>query len=96
MDSHFAHQGDRTLEIEFSQRLQQSPFFKESPTPLPQKWFKQWAQAVVDYLTGAQALSIRQKLCKDGSVQWIAYDPYTRSRHVFSSEQAVRVWLEQR
>lgn len=102
MDSNFIGQGagDRTpktsLETEFYQRLQQSPLLNEAQKPLPQKWFKHWATELLNYLTGTQTLSIRQKLCANGSAQWIAYDPNTNTRHVFSSEQAVRIWLEQR
>ncbi|MEL6158116.1 MAG: hypothetical protein AAGJ95_13460 [Cyanobacteria bacterium J06554_11] len=52
------------------------------------------ARALVDYLTGKDALSVRQKLTPNGDCQWIVYDPETRRRHVFTSQQDVRVWLD--
>lgn len=59
-------------------------------------WLKKGATALLNFLTGQQTLSIRCKTLTNGKTQWIAYDPTTHSRHVFDSQQAVRVWLEQR
>lgn len=59
-------------------------------------WLKEGAIALLNFLTGQQTLSIRCKTLANGKTQWIAYDPTTHSHHVFDSQQAVRVWLEQR
>ncbi len=57
---------------------------------------QRWAQALLDFFTGQQTLSIRKKQLKNKTIQWIVYDPHRDSRHVFDSEAAVRDWLEQR
>lgn len=57
---------------------------------------KSWAEYLIDFLTGRTELSIRQRQARDGSTQWIAYDPKTDRRYLFDSEKAIRVWIEQR
>ncbi|MGI8934174.1 hypothetical protein [Leptolyngbya sp. BC1307] len=79
-----------SLEAEFCQVVRQGRLRSR------QKRIRQWAKAVIDFLTGQQTLSIRKQLSADGTVQWMVYDPDSGSRRLFNSEQAVRVWLEQR
>lgn len=59
-----------------------------------------WLEHLLDFLTGKEAVSIRhrQVVNETGEFtnQWIAYDPYSDSRCVFDSEQALRAWLEHR
>ena len=57
---------------------------------------KRWVQALVDFLTGAQSLSIREKMLKNGTSLWIVYEPISDTRLAFDTEQAVRVWIETR
>jgi len=61
-----------------------------------QSVLKSWAQVLIDFLTGAQPLSIRRQTQKNGTFQWIVYDAASDTRCVFDTEQAVRVWLETR
>ena len=78
------------LEAEFCQVAHQSRLHSR------QKRFREWTKAVIDFLTGQQTLSIRKQLSADGTIQWRVYDPDSDSCRLFNSEQAVRVWLEQR
>lgn len=80
----------RSLEAEFTQvlrsRRKQEQF---------SNWKKRFVRSLINFLTGTQAISVREQI-KNGSVQWTVYDPHREVRKVFYSEQAVRVWLEQR
>lgn len=87
-----------SLEIEFQrivsrQKTKQSIRRVLSGHPLKAFWH-QVGQYLVDFLTGQQALSIRQQSAA-GETQWIIYDPVTQIRLSFFSEQAVRIWLEE-
>lgn len=88
---------DTSLAAEFQQVIRQQ---KARPLGSGRQslgtWLKQAGLALVDFLTGTQSLSIRSKALPNGCIQWIVYDPATDTRGVFTSEQAVRVWLEQR
>ena len=50
---------------------------------------------LVQTLTTGSQPRIWTKETKQGS-QWCVYDPVGNQRHQFSSEDALRVWLEQR
>jgi hypothetical protein len=56
----------------------------------------QWGHYLLDFVTGQQQLSIQEQVRANGMVQWSVYDPHSHSRHMFTSELAVRAWLEQR
>ncbi|MBE9061907.1 hypothetical protein [cf. Phormidesmis sp. LEGE 11477] len=93
---------ETSLESEFQRivsRQQSRPFATKQQTwsnhPLKAIWART-GQYLVDFLTGQQSLSIRQQTTTTGELQWIIYDPVTQTRLSFSSEQAVRVWLEER
>ena len=77
-----------SLEAEFRATLKRNHHRDKQP--------KRWFHYLIEFLTGQSEPSIRTKQIADGSVQWIAYDPQSNQRRVFDSEQAVRVWLEQR
>ena len=59
-------------------------------------WIKEWLHSLLNFLTGSQSLNIVQRSHADGTVQWIVHDSDAKHPRVFDSEQAVRVWLEQR
>jgi len=80
-----------SLESEFRQVSRQSQGLARFSV-----WLQQSGTALLNFLTGQPALSIRVKMLADGRCQWVAYDPATDTRHVFDSQQAVRTWLEQR
>lgn len=48
------------------------------------------------YFCGSTAPRVRLKRDLRGNPLFIAYDPVSRQRHTFSSEQALRVWADQR
>lgn len=77
-----------SLEAEFRATLKRDRQGHKQP--------KRWFHYLIEFLTGQSEPSIRKKQTADGSVQWIVYDPQSNQRSVFDSEQAVRVWLEQR
>ncbi|MFH7243305.1 MAG: hypothetical protein ACHWZW_10695 [Spirulina sp.] len=54
-----------------------------------------WGQRVLSALTAHNGPRIRQRMVQ-GQIQWVAYDPITQQRHVFITEQDLRVWLEGR
>jgi hypothetical protein len=53
-------------------------------------------QNLVSLLAGTSELSIQECSQKDGSKIWKIYDPHTQSKVVFTSENEVRAWIEQR
>ncbi len=59
-------------------------------------WMRRWSGWLLDFFTGSQRLSVRQRSLPNGTLQWIVYDPDAERSRVFDSEQAVRAWLEQR
>lgn len=68
----------------------------EQTQPSEQWGLKQWWEQFVSQFSGTQDPQITEFLGRDGQVLWAVYDPVTNYREVFASEQAVRVWLEQR
>ncbi|EDX85175.1 hypothetical protein S7335_2874 [Synechococcus sp. PCC 7335] len=91
-----------SLETEFQRIVSHQQIDQPAPRrkalsshPLKSIWH-QVGRALVDFLTGRQRLSIRQQSTTTGETQWIIYDPVTQARSSFFSEQAVRVWLEER
>ena len=48
------------------------------------------------YFSQRQEPKIWQKRDRYGNLYWVVYDPTTGHSSCFSSEQEVRVWLEQR
>ncbi len=52
--------------------------------------------ALLAYFCGSTAPRVKLKRDRDGHTLFIAYDPVSRQRHTFSSEQALRVWADQR
>ncbi|MEL7332402.1 MAG: hypothetical protein AAFN12_09130 [Cyanobacteria bacterium J06560_2] len=97
MQSNFSSGASDALEAEFQQIIRRqhrnSSDFSQNAL---KRWLVQAGRSVVAFLTGQQTLSIRSKVLSDGSTQWTVYDPFTQSRHVFGSRQAVCVWLEER
>jgi hypothetical protein len=96
MQSHFSpHTSSNTLEGEFHQLIRQRCQHSQPKRVILQTC----AKLLLDFFTGQQTLSIRQRR-RNGMVQWVVYDPRANSRadshRVFTSEQALRVWLEQR
>ncbi len=89
------------LETEFRQVCSRHPHLTEADSKKysdqPQGgWIKAWLHSLLNFLTGSQTLNIVKRSRPDGTVQWIVYDPNTEHPRFFDSEQAVRVWLEQR
>lgn len=68
---------------------------RDFSSPTNSIW-QRWGLALVNFLTGQQAFSIREKRLKTGESKWIVYDSRSDTRRVFDSEAAVRSWLEQR
>lgn len=58
-------------------------------------WHRFW-KALGHILTQPSEPSIRQKRDRFGHNSFQVYDPMTRKYGEFSSEQEIRVWLEQR
>ncbi|NJM96048.1 MAG: hypothetical protein HC800_01475 [Phormidesmis sp. RL_2_1] len=99
-----------SLEAEFQQVVRQGSWARDSRAaktthpqtliPQPSKglesWLKQLGKHIVDFLTGQPTLAIRPQQLATGQVQWIVFNPHDNSRHVFTSEQALRAWLEAR
>jgi hypothetical protein len=56
---------------------------------------KYWGHYLLDFFTGQQRLSIRAQR-RNGTLQWSVYDPQTQHHRLFSSQAAVRAWLEKR
>ena len=55
-----------------------------------------FAQALLEFLTGENTLSIKKQQSAQGETIWTVYDCATDTRRTFDSQQAVRVWLETR
>ncbi|MEM6449611.1 MAG: hypothetical protein AAF703_04770 [Cyanobacteria bacterium P01_D01_bin.105] len=86
----------KSLETEFRDILSQ-----RYPQRQSRSWLKQVKSALLLFLTGQQTISIRKKIINqqktgDSEVKWIVYDSLNNRRNVFETEQAVRVWLEQK
>ncbi len=82
---------DCSLESEFRQVSQQYRGIARFGV-----WLQQSGTALLNFLTGEQALSIRVKTLANGRQQWTVYDLATDTRRVFDSQQSVRAWVEQR
>lgn len=54
------------------------------------------ATAVLNGLSSSQAPRIRQKIDRLGNRYYRVYDPIENTHRLFTSEESVRVWLEQR
>ncbi len=57
------------------------------------------ASSLMTYLCGSSGLTVTVKRVGRGSqgqTVFVAYDPVTQQRHTFSSEQELRVWVDQR
>lgn len=52
--------------------------------------------ALLTYLCGSADLRVTVKRNYRGNTRFVAYDPVTQQRHTFSSEQELRVWVDQR
>ncbi len=58
--------------------------------------FKDAGASLVHYLTCPNEIRIWQVSDRQGEIYWKAYDPYTNTTNYLSSENDLRVWLEQR
>lgn len=56
---------------------------------------KQWGISLLQKLSAPSDIRI-QKINRNGSTYWSLYDPTTGRSAYLSSEQEVRIWLEQR
>ncbi|MDB9528202.1 hypothetical protein PN498_19575 [Oscillatoria sp. CS-180] len=57
----------------------------------------QLGQALLNFFVGSQEPRIIAKRDRNGYfLNYEVYDPVSRSRYVFDSEQELRVWLDQR
>ncbi len=56
----------------------------------------QMSRGLIDFLTGQPAISIRAQQQPTGELNWIVYDPSTRTCLTFLSESEMRIWLENR
>ena len=90
-----------SLEVEFRQIVS----YRQAGNNLNQEtrsnkqqthWIREWLDQLLNFLTGSQTLSIRQRSLPNGRIQWIVYDPDANTALTFDTEQAVRVWLEGR
>lgn len=52
--------------------------------------------SLVAYLCGSNSLSVTVKRDRQGQTAFVVYDPVSRQRHTFGSEQELRVWADQR
>ncbi|MBD1875129.1 hypothetical protein H6F75_16725 [Nodosilinea sp. FACHB-131] len=52
--------------------------------------------ALLTYLCGSADLSVTVKRDRRGNTLFVAYDPVNQQRRTFSSEQELRVWVDQR
>lgn len=51
---------------------------------------------LLTYFCGTTDLSVSVKRDLRGNTLFVAYDPVSQQRHTFSSEQELRVWVDQR
>ena len=54
------------------------------------------ASRLLAYLCGSTDLSVTVKRDGQGHTVFVAYDPVSQQHHTFSSEQELRVWVDQR
>ncbi len=61
------------------------------------KWhLSRTGSALLTYFCGSTDLSVTVKRDLRGNTLFIAYDPVSQQRRTFSSEQELRVWVDQR
>jgi len=60
------------------------------------EWITAETQQSLNRLSGSSEPSIWQKTDSQGQTVWFVYDAETSARETFSSEHAVRIWLESR
>lgn len=78
----------------------------EQPTQTDYSLGRAWAavkarlgpvgMTLLAYFCGSTAPRIRLKCDRRGNTLFVAYNPVSRQRHVFDSEQALREWADQR
>jgi hypothetical protein len=56
----------------------------------------QVGRALLTYFSSSTEPRISIRYDSDGQLLFVAYDPVDRVRRTFATEQALRVWLEQR
>ncbi|NER79449.1 MAG: hypothetical protein F6K42_07670 [Leptolyngbya sp. SIO1D8] len=57
---------------------------------------KRVGSSLLNYFSGSMEPRISVKRDRNGNASFAAYDPIDCAHHTFNSEEAVRVWLEQR
>ena len=81
------------------QRRQLEQLWQPTPTERFRQaagsWMRAAGQWLVQTLTAGNQLRIWTQETKQGS-RWFAYNPMDGRHHQFDSEDALRVWLEQR
>jgi hypothetical protein len=87
------YDNSRSRQIEDRQPLFQLQT-KDSMAHL-RRWLQQFAAALVQALTTQEQIRIWTSHDHDQTF-WHVRDPFTGKQHLFASEQALRVWLEQR
>ncbi|MEO0536807.1 MAG: hypothetical protein AAF215_23470 [Cyanobacteria bacterium P01_A01_bin.123] len=60
------------------------------------KWLGAIAQRMLKAATGSCEPKIQAYTTPQGTLTWHVYDPVSGDRQVLESEDAVRVWIEQR
>ena len=66
----------------------------KQPTPLAQ--LKVLAQRLIHWLVTKPELTVKQKVDRSGNVFWYVYDPMTERTAYLTSEEEVRIWIEER
>ena len=66
----------------------------KQPTPLAQ--LKVLAQRLIHWLVTKPELTVKQKVNRSGNVFWYVYDPMTERTAYLTSEEEVRIWIEER
>lgn len=85
-----------TLHTQGRNASQSASSRKKEACPRTNSLWHPWGLSLVNFLTGKQTLSVREKRLKSGERQWRVYDAHSDTHRVFDSEAAVRSWLEQR
>lgn len=71
-----------------------------SETPLPKHYnlmesLKRLGQRIAEYFTSQSEIKIWQLQARSGKTYWRVYDPNTNRSATFSSEEEVRIWIEE-
>lgn len=56
----------------------------------------QWGGSLLNFYSGSNEPRISRRFDRQGYPYFHIYDPIDRAHYAFSSEEAVRTWLEQR